>query len=99
MAKFRLGLFPEEYRTWGFGSAPSRTTDGSEHHAKPIRNSSWIVQAMSLVEDFTPIKPVMGANVNSFEDGMMRATLFGLNQRQVFLLIIIGLVYALMFQV
>ena len=60
-----------------------------------IRESSPIVQFMTLVEDYTPIKPVAGKG-NTFEDSMFYAGLFGLKQSQVFLLVALGLLYALL---
>ncbi|MCX6767312.1 MAG: hypothetical protein NTY90_01085 [Candidatus Micrarchaeota archaeon] len=60
-----------------------------------IRESSPIVQFMTLVEDYTPIKPVTGKG-NTFEDSMFYAGLFGLKQGQVFLLVALGLLYALL---
>jgi hypothetical protein len=59
------------------------------------KEASPIVQFMTLVEDFTPIKPIEGKG-NTFEDGMFFAGLFGLKQNYVFALVIIGLVYALL---
>ncbi len=63
-----------------------------------VKESSPIVQLMSMVEDFTPIKPVTGKG-NTFEDSMFYAGLFGLKQEHVFLLIGLGLAYALLFVV
>jgi len=60
-----------------------------------VKSSSPIVQFMTLVEDYTPIKPVAG-KANTFEDSMFYAGLFGLKQEHVFLLVALGLLYALM---
>lgn len=58
-----------------------------------VKESSAIVQAMALLEDVSPIKPVTGRG-NTFEDAMYFAGLFGLRQEQVFLLVGLGLLYA-----
>ncbi len=89
--------FKDEPRSW-VGGEPTRTTDGFAHGPK-MKSPSLIVTLMTFLEDFTPIKPVRDPNLNSFEDGMFRAGLFGLNQRQIFILIVVGLAYALLFQV
>jgi hypothetical protein len=60
-----------------------------------VHEPSIIVQFMTLVEDFTPIKPITGKG-NSFEDGMFLCGMFGLNQEQVLMLASIGLAYALL---
>ena len=75
-------------RLWAGGEG--MPSGGHEH----VRLGSPILQFASLVEDFTPIKPVRG-DLNSFEDGMFRVGLFGFTQRQVFFIISIGLVYTL----
>jgi hypothetical protein len=95
MAEFPL--FRDEPRSW-VGGEPVRTTDGFAHGPK-MTKPSLIVSFMTLLEDFTPIKPVRDPNLNSFEDGMFRAGLFGLSQRHIFALLIVGLAYALLFQV
>lgn len=59
-----------------------------------VQNSGIIVQAMSLVEDYTPIKPYLGKG-NTFDDAMFYVGLFGLRQEHVFLLVAIGLAYAI----
>ncbi len=81
-------------RVW-VGGEVSETTDAPALHREHVRDSSLPVQFMTLVEDFTPIKPVRG-ELNSFEDGMFRVGLFGLSQRQIFLLITVGLMFALL---
>jgi len=55
---------------------------------------SPLVQAMSLIEDYTPIKPVLGKNINSFEDAMFRGGLFGLPHEITWTLVILGVAYA-----
>jgi len=59
-----------------------------------VKESSVIVQAMAMIEEYTPIKPVLGKG-NTFDDAMYYAGLFGLKQEQVFLLVALGLVYAI----
>lgn len=83
----------EKPRSW-VGGEPTLTTEAHAHGPK-LHESSLIVQFMSLVEDFTPIKPVRG-ELNSFEDSMFRVGLFGFSQRQIYLMIAVGLVYALL---
>ncbi len=65
-----------------------------------LRGSSLIVQGMALLEEITPIKPVKGRSgieVTAYEDGMGgRGSMMGLSQRQVFVLLAIGLSYALL---
>jgi hypothetical protein len=67
--------------------------------AGKLRETSLIVQFMALLEEVTPIKPVKGRSgieVTSYEDGMGgRASMLGLNQGQIYMLLAIGLVYAL----
>ncbi|MBU1198033.1 hypothetical protein KJ765_06015 [Candidatus Micrarchaeota archaeon] len=92
MTTIWTGIKDPKPRSW-VGGEPVLTTDAYARGG-PVRDSSWIVQFMSLLEDFTPIKPVRG-DLNSFEDAMFRVGVFGLSQRQTFLLITIGLVYAL----
>jgi hypothetical protein len=59
-----------------------------------VKESSVIVQAMAMIEEYTPIKPVLGKG-NTFDDAMYYAGLFGLKHEQVFLLVALGLVYAI----
>lgn len=59
-----------------------------------IKESSAIVQAMAMVEEYTPIKPVLGKG-NTFDDAMYYVGLFGLKQEHVFLLVGLGLLYAM----
>ena len=60
-----------------------------------LKEPGIIVQFMTLVEDFTPIKPVAGKG-NSFEEAMFYTGLFGLKQEHVLLLVAFGLAYALL---
>ena len=71
-----------------------------------LKESSLIVQAMTILEDFTPIKPLTGLpdgptpgrNDKGLTDidgnAMSIGGLFHLNHNQVLLLLIIGLAYS-----
>jgi hypothetical protein len=96
MAEFPL--FKDEPRSW-VGGETSRTDDNFAQGPNKLKKPGLIVSLMTILEDYTPIKPVRDPNLNSFEDGMFRAGLFGLSQRQIFMLIVVGLAYALLFQV
>lgn len=89
--------FKDEPRSW-VGGEPVRSMEGFEHGPK-MKSPSLIVTFMTFLEDYTPIKAVRDPNLNSFEDAMFRAGLFGLNQRQIFILVVVGLAYALLFEV
>jgi len=68
---------------------------GSEPESENVSTSqSLIVHGMSLLEDYTSIKPVLGKNINTFEDAMFRGGLFGLPHEIVWTLLIVGAVYA-----
>jgi hypothetical protein len=60
-----------------------------------VKEPELIVQFMTLVEDFTPIKPVTGKG-NTFEEGMFLVGMFGVKHEHVLMLAAIGLVYVLM---
>lgn len=60
-----------------------------------VRESGAIVQFMTLVEEYTPIKPVVGRG-NTFEEAMFYCGLFGLTQEQVLFLVGLGVAYALL---
>ncbi|MFH1199543.1 MAG: hypothetical protein V1708_00590 [Candidatus Micrarchaeota archaeon] len=92
MADF--SIVRDEPRAW-LGGIASATEDGHARGGK-VRKPSLIVSFMTLLEDYTPIKAVRDPNLNSFEDGMFRVGLFGLNQRQIFILVTVGLAYALL---
>lgn len=66
--------------------------DQDGYDAYSLANPSAIARLMSLVEDYTPIKPVMGKNLNSFEDGMFNGTLFGVPHSIVWGAIVIGII-------
>jgi len=53
---------------------------------------SAIVQAMSFVEDFTPIKPVVG-DINGFEDAMFKGSLLGLPHEISWAIVFAGCAY------
>ncbi len=64
-----------------------------------ITKPSLIQQFMVFVEDYTPIKPVRGVSTDQMGNylrGMVWGGLFGLTQKQVGLLIAVGLLYALL---
>ena len=60
-----------------------------------VKESSAIVQFMTLVEDFTPFKPIYGKG-NTFEEGMFLVGMFGVKHEHVLLLVALGLGYALL---
>ena len=60
-----------------------------------MRENSILVQVMSVIEDFTPIKPV-ARNRETFPAGnaMSVGGVFGLSEDQVYALLVLGLGYA-----
>ncbi|MEW5955517.1 MAG: hypothetical protein AB1626_03205 [Candidatus Micrarchaeota archaeon] len=69
---------------------------GEPERDNAVTSPPLLVQAMSLLEDYTPIKPVLGKDVNSFEDAMFKGGLFGAPQELVWTAVIIGVVYGIM---
>jgi hypothetical protein len=64
-----------------------------------ITRPTLIQQFMVFVEDLTPIKPVRGVSpdtMGNYLRGMVWGGLFGLTQKQVAVLIGVGLLYALL---
>lgn len=77
----------------GLGAArfkEGRDPDG--YDTKDLTTPDAITRVMSLVEDYTPIKPVMGKNLNSFEDAMFNGTLFGVPHSLVWGAIAVGVI-------
>lgn len=69
---------------------------GEPERDNEVTSPPLVVQAMSLLEDYTPIKPVMGKNLNSFEDAMFKGGLFGLPHEIVWTAVIAGVMYGVM---
>ncbi|MGB9576933.1 MAG: hypothetical protein ACP5O3_03905 [Candidatus Micrarchaeia archaeon] len=80
----------------GFGEARFKEgKDEDGYDTKQLTTPDVLTQAMSLLEDFTPIKPVMGKNINGFEDAMMNGTLFGVPHEIIWSLVLAGIAVAL----
>lgn len=87
---------PTGLLTIGMGKARFKEgVDDDGYDTKDLTTPDALTQAMSLIEDFTPIKPTMGKNLNSFEDAMFKGTLFGVPHTLIWGFVLIGIAMVL----